>query len=211
MWTKTVEELLERLRDTIPGDGMIGEVHYWRDLCRVLDGITSELKQPQVELTVQILLSVNDQVISKDVQNFTKQKSRVLKGAKEARWNNKYMKIIEKPVKQIEQASELLDIQMVIIALLKSLKNIYQNSNFYKEARIVSFVDRLLEKIKSKLQGKLGLQKSLMLAIKNYEQFQTDIDQGKSIIKKFLENFFISELMDESNKMKEFGGSNSSQ
>ena len=211
MWTKTVEELLERLRDTIPGDGMIGEVHYWRDLCRVLDGITSELKQPQVELTVQILLSVNDQVISKDVQNFTKQKSRVLKGAKEARWNNKYMKIIEKPVKQIEQASELLEIQMVIIALLKSLKNIYQNSNFYKEARIVSFVDRLLEKIKSKLQGKLGLQKSLMLAIKNYEQFQTDIDQGKSIIKKFLENFFISELMDESNKMKEFGGSNSSQ
>ena len=61
------------------------------------------------------------------------------------------MKIIEKPVKQIEQATELLDIQMVIIALLKSLKNIYQNSNFYKEARIVSFVDRLLEKIKAKL------------------------------------------------------------
>ena len=61
------------------------------------------------------------------------------------------MKIIEKPVKQIEQATELLDIQMVIIALLKSLRNIYQNSNFYKEARIVSFVDRLLDKIKSKL------------------------------------------------------------
>lgn len=60
MWTKTVEELLGRLRDTIPGGGMIGEVHYWRDLSRVLDGITAELKQPQVELSVQILLSVND-------------------------------------------------------------------------------------------------------------------------------------------------------
>ena len=107
-------------------------------------------------------------MISNDVQNFTKQKSRVLKGAKEARWNNKYMKIIEKPVKQIEQATDLLDIQMVIIALLKSLRNIYQNSNFYKEARIVSFVDRLLDTIKLKLKAKLGLQLSVMQAVKNY-------------------------------------------
>lgn len=45
--------------------------------------------------------------MTKDVTNFTKQKSRVMKGAKEARWNNKYMKIIEKPVRQIEQATIL--------------------------------------------------------------------------------------------------------
>ena len=46
MWTKTVEELLNNLRDTIPGHGMIGEVHYWRDLSRVLDAISAEVKQP---------------------------------------------------------------------------------------------------------------------------------------------------------------------
>ena len=44
-----------------------------------------------------------------------------------------------------------------------------------------------------------------MLALKNYDKFQLDIEQGKNIVKKFLENFFISELMDESNKMKDFG------
>jgi len=32
------------------------------------------------------------------VETFTKEKSRVMKGCKEARWNNKYMKVIEKPV-----------------------------------------------------------------------------------------------------------------
>lgn len=80
-----------------------------------------------------------------------------MKGAKEARWNNKYMKVIEKPVKQIEMSDDLMDIQMVIVALLKSLKNIYDNSNFYKEARIVSFVDRLLDTIKAKLMKKFGL------------------------------------------------------
>jgi hypothetical protein len=71
-----------------------------------------------------------------------------MKGAKEARWNHKYMKIIEKPVRQVEQATHLSDIQVVIVALLKSLHNIYNNSNFYKEARIVSFVDRLMATIK---------------------------------------------------------------
>jgi hypothetical protein len=39
MWTKTVEELLEKMRDTIPGEGMLGEVHYWRDLSKILDGM----------------------------------------------------------------------------------------------------------------------------------------------------------------------------
>ena len=78
MWTKTVEELLDRMRDTIPGEGMIGEVHYWRDLSKVLDGISTELKQPGVEVTVQILLSQSSGApnssspLATDVVNFTK-------------------------------------------------------------------------------------------------------------------------------------------
>ena len=52
LWTKTILELLDRLKDTIPADGMLGEVHYWRDLSRILDGISQEVKQPHVELSV---------------------------------------------------------------------------------------------------------------------------------------------------------------
>ena len=110
MWKKSIEQLLDRLKDTVPADGMIGEVHYWRDLSRILDGIQGELKQPQVEMTIQILLmrvehekkksaaGQKDSALEADIKTFTLQKSRVMKGAKEARWNNKYMKIIEKPV-----------------------------------------------------------------------------------------------------------------
>ena len=60
MWTKSVDDLLNNLRDTIPGPGMIGEVHYWRDLARVLIAITEEVKQPQVEFTIQLLLKKNE-------------------------------------------------------------------------------------------------------------------------------------------------------
>ena len=44
MWTRSIGELLQKLRDTNPKDGMIGEIHYWRDLARVLDAISQELK-----------------------------------------------------------------------------------------------------------------------------------------------------------------------
>ena len=44
MWTRSVQELLNKVRDTVPKEGILGEVHYWRDLARVLDAIMQELK-----------------------------------------------------------------------------------------------------------------------------------------------------------------------
>ena len=155
LWSKNIVLLLDRLRDTIPGDGMIGEVHYWRDLARILEAINTEVKQSYVEISVQVLSLCNTREevsVKSTVEVFMKQKSRVIQGTKEAKWNHKYMKIIEKPVTQIEQAGEFKDIQFVIVSLLKSLKNIYENSNFYKEARIVSFIDRLLQCILNKVK-----------------------------------------------------------
>jgi len=55
MWTRSIGELLQTLKDTIPKEGMLGEIHYWRDLARVLDAIAKELKLPFVETVVQIL------------------------------------------------------------------------------------------------------------------------------------------------------------
>lgn len=57
LWQKNISLLLERLRDTIPGDGMIGEIHYWRDLSRILEAVNTEVKQSYVEITVQVLTS----------------------------------------------------------------------------------------------------------------------------------------------------------
>ena len=52
LWAKNIRELLDKLKDTIPGEGMIGEVHYWRDMSRILDGINNEVKQNYVEITM---------------------------------------------------------------------------------------------------------------------------------------------------------------
>ena len=128
---------------------MIGEVHYWRDMSRILEAINQEVKQNYVEIAVQVLaqLSDKDNSVQTSLEKFAKEKGRVVQGAKEAKWNNKYMKVVEKPVSDIEKATQLRDIQLVVVVLLKSLKNIFENSNFYKEARMVSFIDRLMQVI----------------------------------------------------------------
>jgi hypothetical protein len=171
MWSRNIQQLLDKLKDTIPGEGMIGEVHYWRDMARILEAINGEVKQAYVEVSVQTLAYSQDKNIQSSVDTFTKEKSRVIKGTKEARWNNKYMKVIEKPVTQIEQAKDLKDIQLVIVVLLKSLKNIYENSNFYKEARIVSFIDRLLDTILAKIKAKISVNLSIICGQKYYESY----------------------------------------
>lgn len=44
-----------KLKDTLPSDGMLGEIHYWRDISRVLEAVTEEIRQPFVEVVIQIL------------------------------------------------------------------------------------------------------------------------------------------------------------
>jgi RNAse (barnase) inhibitor barstar len=105
------------------------------------------------------------------------------------------MKVIEKPVVQIEQATHFKDMQFVIVSLLKSLKNIYENSNFYKEARIVSFIDRLLDCILGKVKASLSINWSAIRGQKDYEAYDQEIQCAQSVITKFKENFFVANLM----------------
>jgi len=85
--------------------------------------------------------------------------------------------------------------QFVIVSLLKSLKNIYDNSNFYKEARIVSFIDRLLDCIIGKVRSSMSINKSVMRGKADYEKYDQEIQCAQSVITKFRENFFVADLM----------------
>ena len=104
-----------------------------------------------------------------------KQKSRVIQGTKEAKWNHKYMKVIEKPVSQIESATQFKDMQFIIVSLMKSLKSIYDNSNFYKEARIVSFIDRLLDCNLGKVKNAMTISRSVLRGKSDFEVYDQEL------------------------------------
>jgi hypothetical protein len=40
--------------------------------------------------------------------------------------------------------------------------------------------------------SKFGLQKSVQMGLNNYEEFMALIEQGKAIVSKFMENFFVA-------------------
>lgn len=176
---------------------MLAEVHYWRDMARILEAVTEELRQPFVEVVVQILQALSEEehtkALAEDVSVFLKEKARVIKGLKEAKWNNKYMKIIEKPVKTIEQAKELKEIVLNIGALMNSLQNIFLSSNFYKENRILSFLDRLLTCIQGKIRQKVGLQITINQAVQgSYDDFDfKQLSVAMKILTRYNENFFM--------------------
>jgi len=68
----------------------------------------------------------------------------------------------------------------------------------------VSFVDRLLDCIKLKLRSKLNLQLSIRSGIYDYENYCALLEQGKNIVTKFLDNFFLLEIMEKDDPMTRF-------
>lgn len=85
--------------------------------------------------------------------------------------------------------------QFIIVSLMKSLKSIYDNSNFYKEARIVSFIDRLLDCILGKVKNSMTISRSVLRGKNDFEVFDQELQCAQSVITKFKENFFVANLM----------------
>ena len=96
-------------------------------------------------------------------EQFQKQKNRLYKGFKEATWNYKYMSLIKSQVVKIEQCESLAKVSCAVKPLMSSLKNIYESSNFYKEARIISFLDHLYIQIEQNITKTLPKSKQLVL------------------------------------------------
>jgi hypothetical protein len=61
------------------------------------------------------------------------------------------------------------------VSLMKSLKSIYDNSNFYKEARIVSFIDRLLDCILGKVKNAMTISRSVLRGKSDFEVYDQEL------------------------------------
>jgi hypothetical protein len=73
IWTEVILELLDKLKATTPEAGgvMTSEIHYWRDIDRVLDAIHSELNLKFVATTVKICELGRE--AKTDIQKFVQQ------------------------------------------------------------------------------------------------------------------------------------------
>ena len=102
------------------------------------------------------------------------------------------MKVIENPVQTIEKAESLQKMAMQVGILMRSLENIFKTSNFYKEARMVSFLDRLLDCITQKIKKQCNLGTAIKKSCESQAAFKEEALEGAVMaITKFNENFFM--------------------
>ena len=136
----------------------------------------------------QIDITEGERNLVKTVEVYQKHQNRLLKGYKEALWNNKYMSLLENQVLRIQDSDDLTKISWAINPLLTSLKNIYEWSNFYKEARIISFIDHLYIEVMEKINYKIP-SNALLLAHIDVDELEIVYEWAIEILEKFKNGF----------------------
>ena len=109
------------------------------------------------------------------------------------------MKVIENPVKIIENADTLQKMAMQVGILMRALEQIFSISQFYREARMVSFLDRLLECISAKIKKKCNIAVAIKASQASEDGatvFQEEVLEGATLaVSKFNEHFFMRKHM----------------
>ncbi|CAI2368995.1 unnamed protein product [Moneuplotes crassus] len=212
---------MNKLAKINPKPRMIGEIEYWKTIAQEIEPMKLKLNTDPDKKLISIAEELSNKIqraaeimkenlspemnrveITKDDQRlvttftqFTKQRNRLMKGYKEAKWNDKYMKLISKPIYTIEENEDLSTIQCSISPLMNSLKSIYEISNFYKEARIISFLDHLFKELMEKIRAKLPLD-AVTLKMLKYSDIEEDIEESLTILEKYKKGFFLDTMME---------------
>lgn len=88
---------------------------------------------------------------------------------------------------KITTNDDLTKISCAITPLLNSLKSIYESSNFYKEARIISFIDHLYIELTEKIQRKIST--NISKAQLDPDEYEDNIEEAVDILTKFKKGF----------------------
>lgn len=150
-WNENLTELLARLSKM--QDGMKGEIQYWNEMAKILDAAGRECKSPFVETTLQVLQEAHP----REASLFRKYRERVWEAMKEAKWNKKYLFSL-KSVDTLYTGG-WKEIAEVISSLMESIRSVYEKSNYYKEQRIVNFLDHMYQHLLNKMRKEFTIPK----------------------------------------------------
>lgn len=166
-WITNLKELMVRLSKI--QEGMKGEIQYWHEMANVLDAAGRECKAPFVETTLQVL----QEAYPKESRDFRHYREQVWAAMKEAKWNKKYLFSL-KPVDTLYKGT-WKEIAAVITGLMEAIRSIYEKSNFYKEVRVVNFIDHMYQHLLNKMRKDLSIQK-IMACVTNYDEITETIE-----------------------------------
>lgn len=101
--------------------------------------------------------------------------------------------LAEAPAAKVEKG-ELGEAATSVAAVMSALKDVYDNSSFYTEARVVSFLDHMQKGLLSKIGRELSVNRAAASHV-NPQAFAQAVEAARSISSQFLEGYFLRELM----------------
>lgn len=186
-WNENLKELLARLSKM--QDGMKGEIQYWNEMAKILDAAGRECKSAFVETTLQVLQEAHP----REATVFRKYREQVWEAMKEAKWNKKYLLSL-KSVDTLYTGS-WKEIAEVISSLMESIRSVYEKSNYYKEQRIVNFLDHMYQHLLNKMRKDFTIHR-IMNWVSEFKSITESLDFWKIVNTKFDEGYFLRELME---------------
>jgi len=169
----------------------------------------NELNNPKVAqvLTAMEEWGCNPLVI----KEFNGCKEQVLSGALEAKTNYEILKDIEKPFVVLIGENGLSKVSLLFPSMMAVLQALYKKSYFYKESRILSFLDKLSNEILKAVERVITIKdllKSLYQSRESEKKVAIQLSQAQMVIDIMIKNLFIKQWLSSKNTLPTNANSN---
>lgn len=172
-WNKQIREIINNPRSQNDSElaGPLDEIKYWRSRQENLSSIQKQIESPELQKILDILRKSESSLVKLIDENFSQIKS----GNMEAENNLKYLKSLQIPCKELEEAN-IRDIPNILPQLLHRVRMIAECSDFYNTADAIS---GLLIKISNEIIKRCKRQINLKELLEgNVEQCMQDLEDS---------------------------------
>eukprot|EP00826_Nyctotherus_ovalis_P053689 TRINITY_DN7002_c0_g7_i1.p1 TRINITY_DN7002_c0_g7~~TRINITY_DN7002_c0_g7_i1.p1 ORF type:complete len:336 (+),score=57.82 TRINITY_DN7002_c0_g7_i1:342-1349(+) len=156
----------------------------------------SELNNPKV---AQTLLAIEKWGCNASViKEFNGCKEQVLSGALEARTNYEILKEIERPFATLVGVNGLTSAPLLFPSMMATLQTLYKKSSFYKESRLLSFMEKLVAEILRAVERAVVIKDffdSLYKSKDSERKVAIKLSQANMVIDVMIKNLFIRDWL----------------
>ena len=173
----------------------MAEIHYWRDVSSILDAMQLELNHPSVS---QLTAKMTGWSCGDCIKEFENYKQQVLSGALEAKTNYDFLKEIELPFVTLTTPAGLTNTPLLFPSMMSTLQGLFKKSAFYKESRIISLLEKIINAILEVVEGQIKVKElfgSLVETKGKAKKIAIKISQTHMIIDIISKSLFIRDWL----------------
>jgi len=159
-----------------------------------------ELENPKID---EFMSKLNEWNVQTDLlEKFDANKKQVLAGSFEAKINYEYLKDLELPFITLTSNNGLTNAPLLFPAMMSNLQNLFAKSSFYKESRLISFLEKLINEILKAVEHHINIKEMFNTLLESKGKAKKSgirLAQAHMIIDIMIKNMFITDWLESPN------------